>query len=598
MDLIYTNPDRVDIGVLHEYELDLAFGADENNFECTINAAAHCCEAGSYLYFDGTEYGGIIDGIQSNGNDKEVIYSGRTWHGILNSKVIEPDSGEAYLTVYGEANAVLGTLIDRMGLADLFEASSDKSGLTITSYKMHRYISGYDGITKMLDSVGARIRVVFTDGKVILSAVKKYDYSKDEEFDSDQVGFTIKKNYKAVNHLICLGSGELENRLVVHLYADKDGNISQTQTQFGLDEVSSIYEYSSISTEEELIEAGTERLAGLSESEEVSIDFDAESDVYDVGDVVGAYDNITGLYISTRIAKKIVTIKNGKITVSLTPDTAKTGGSQESSAEGYAPMKHAEQHSASGSDPISIETSQVNGLVSKLSAIDENLSSVNRAKVGGEIDVAIQSKPNPNLLNNWYFGNPVNHRGQTEYTASGYTFDRWYNRGNCAATLEGGCIKIMPSSETYKGLNQRIESYEFLLGKTVTASALVKENTGSVSFTLFGANSVGLNSSALDANRQYTTQTGLVTSTFTIPSTINYNGINFSIYFSTSATGGYVVVEAVKLELGDTQTLAHQDASGNWVLNEIPNKSLELLKCTMSTADSSDTYANKTVQFS
>ena len=49
MDLIYTNPDRVDIGVLHEYELDLAFGADENNFEGTINAAAHCCEAGSYL---------------------------------------------------------------------------------------------------------------------------------------------------------------------------------------------------------------------------------------------------------------------------------------------------------------------------------------------------------------------------------------------------------------------------------------------------------------------------------------------------------------------------------------------------------------------
>ena len=33
MDLIYTNANRVDQGVLLDYELDLAFGADENNFE-------------------------------------------------------------------------------------------------------------------------------------------------------------------------------------------------------------------------------------------------------------------------------------------------------------------------------------------------------------------------------------------------------------------------------------------------------------------------------------------------------------------------------------------------------------------------------------
>lgn len=36
---------------------------------------------------------------------------------------------------------------------------------------------------------------------------------------------------------------------------------------------------------------------------------------------------------------------------------------------------------------------------------------------------------NPNLLDNWYFGNPVNQRGQAEYTGSGggniYCIDRW-----------------------------------------------------------------------------------------------------------------------------------------------------------------------------
>lgn len=546
MDLIYTNPDRVDIGVLHEYELDLAFGADENNFECTINAAAHCCEAGSYLYFDGTEYGGIIDGIQSNGNDKEVIYSGRTWHGILNSKVIEPDSGEAYLTVSGEANAVLGTLIDRMGLADLYEASPDNSGLTISNYKMNRYISGYDGITKMLASVGARICVVFTGGKVILSAVKKYDYSKDEEFDSDQVGFTIKKKYKTVNHLICLGSGELEKRLVVHLYVDKDGNISQTQTQFGLDEVSSIYEYSSITTEEELIVAGTEQLAGLNESEEVSIDFDAESDIYDVGDVIGAYDNITGLFISARIAKKIVTIKNGQITISLTPDTAKTGSSQESSAEGYAAMKHAAQHGASGSDPISIETSQVIGF-----------------------DAALQVKPNPNLLDNWYFPNPVNQRGKTEYTDAGYCIDRWklpYNNTSCVLGDDG--LTLGTATTAVRFMYQRTEVGKAAHGQKITLSALVKD-IGIVTATEVVPSEIPSSST------QFLQMTGLGSTSNGVFMTADGT---LTAQFAAAANKSFTIV-AVKLELGDQQTLAHQDASGNWVLNEIPDFRQELAKC-------------------
>ena len=40
------------------------------------------------------------------------------------------------------------------------------------------------------------------------------------------------------------------------------------------------------------------------------------------------------------------------------------------------------------------------------------------------------------------------------------------------------------------------------------------------------------------------------------------------------------VIRAAKLELGSQQTLAHQDAAGNWVLNDPPpDKTLELLKC-------------------
>ena len=40
-----------------------------------------------------------------------------------------------------------------------------------------------------------------------------------------------------------------------------------------------------------------------------------------------------------------------------------------------------------------------------------------------------------------------------------------------------------------------------------------------------------------------------------------------------------VIVYAVKLELGSQQTLAHQDADGNWILNEIPDYGEQLRRC-------------------
>lgn len=316
MDLIYSNASRKDLGVLHDYTLDLAFGTDENDFECRIPADAHCCGAGFYLYIEGTEYGGIVDCIASDTESKEVTYSGRTWHGILNSKVIEPEPGEDYLVVSGEANEVIATLLVRMGLSALFAASADDSGMTVNKYKIHRYIPVYDGICKMLSSIGGKLRLSYNGEKVILSAETAHDYSRDEEFDSDQVDFVAKRNFNTVNHLICLGRGELADRTVIHLFADVNGNISYEQSQFGLAEYAAVYDFSSVESEEELERGGRERLAALWKASEMSVNFDADADAYDVGDIVGAIDNITGISVSSEITKKIVTITNGHTNIS------------------------------------------------------------------------------------------------------------------------------------------------------------------------------------------------------------------------------------------------------------------------------------------
>lgn len=316
MDLIYMNAAREDIGILHDYKLDLAYGVDENDFELRIPSSSHCCGKGFFLYTEGTEYGGIVDEIASDTDAEEVTYTGRTWHGLLNSKIIEPDVGQDYLVLSGEANAVLGTLITRLGLGDLFAASVEDSGLIISNYQMNRYISAYDGIRKMLKTKNGKLRFTFKGGRVILSTHPRGDYTQDGNLDSDLVDLKVKRHYNPVNHLICLGRGELAAREVIHLYVDADGNVSKTQTFTGLDERSAVYDNSSAESLEDLENGGIDRLKELALADEVDAALDEDGNQYEVQDLVGATDNIIGLTVAAEITKKIITIENGEITIS------------------------------------------------------------------------------------------------------------------------------------------------------------------------------------------------------------------------------------------------------------------------------------------
>lgn len=311
MDLIYTNSNFEDVGVLSDYSFDLAFGADENDFELIVDSANNCCGAKSLVYIEGTEYGGIIDGIAVDTANDKLTYNGRTWHGILETRVIEPDEGQAYCVVSGEANAVIGSLIERLGLSDLFEASAENSGLNISSYQFARYVDAYKGITAMLESVSGKMRFIFKNGKVVISALPAVDYSEDEQFDNDQIELKVEKTFSPVNHLICLGKGELTERLVVHLYADADGNISENQTLFGIDEVEKTHEMSSTDDIEKLIEEGTKKLKEYNSGGRVDMDFEAEETVYEIGDIVGTKEITTGVFVKEKITKKIVTIEKG-----------------------------------------------------------------------------------------------------------------------------------------------------------------------------------------------------------------------------------------------------------------------------------------------
>ena len=313
MDLIYANEKMVDIGVLHDYEFDLAFGADENDFELNVKAERHCCKAGYFVYIEGTEYGGLIDGIKSETADKDVTYIGRTWHGLLGSKIITPAQGS--LKISGSADSCLSKIISRIGLGNLFTVAT--SSANISNHEIEAYSDAYTAITEMLKSANLRLQLQFMPPKVVLSAVQIKDYSQDEQFDSDLMEFKIKKCKNTVNHLVCIGAEKDDgSRYEVHLYADGNGEVSQKQTFFGLDEYAMIYERTHTKKEEDLIKYGTDKLEKEWMQDEVDIDFDDKTDRYGIGDIIGAYENATEMEVTAPIIKKIVTVKNGQITIS------------------------------------------------------------------------------------------------------------------------------------------------------------------------------------------------------------------------------------------------------------------------------------------
>lgn len=124
-ELIVTDASHVDQASLEGFTLDAAWGADENDFELTVD---RLIDAGSYVYFDGGECGGVVDSLKDSLKDgrSTLTYGGRTWHGMLANKILEPDKGKDYLTVSGTASTVIGS------------GSSVASALTACSTRLTR----------------------------------------------------------------------------------------------------------------------------------------------------------------------------------------------------------------------------------------------------------------------------------------------------------------------------------------------------------------------------------------------------------------------------------------------------------------------------
>lgn len=219
---------------------------------------------------------------------------------------------------------------------------------------------------------------------------------------------------------------------------------------------------------------------------------------------------------------------------------------------------------------------------------------------------------NPSLLDNWYFGRPVNQRDGyivpkgtqyykvdgfipqgaipetikvdyidyagsarfnynnvacyvpvnggyvSGYCAVGYTVDRWKLDIGEAVTLEDGCI-CLKKSGTFWG--QYFDDFDQFIGMTLTGSVLLSDGTlRTGSFVYNGLLNQG--------QTFFSSELGFYIQK--LSSSLTQCEINSLV--------DSVKIKAVKLELGDAQTLAHKE-NDKWVLNEIPDFGEQLRKC-------------------
>ena len=334
MVLVVHDPERGDLRELLDFELDLAFGSDENAFELTCAEGLAPAE-GQVVFVDATEYGGVVDETSYDaGRDATgtVTCKGRTWHGVLAGKRLLPDEGSARLSVDGKAGEVLASLVERMGLSGLFSAAADD---TSVSYTFERFCDGYSGLKAMAKANGRKVSMRRKGGKVEISLPPAVDYAS--KVDSDLLDFTLTSVHRCVNHLVCAGTGELEDRAVVHFYADAAGNVSHTQTLFGVDEITALYDYSN-ADEEKLEDDGRKKLQEYQTQGSVEVDAHDDIDV-DVGDVISARDNAHGRTVSAEVAKKILKVSRGVATYSyevgseITTKTSSSGTAESSGGD-------------------------------------------------------------------------------------------------------------------------------------------------------------------------------------------------------------------------------------------------------------------------
>lgn len=313
MDIVYMTSSFIDEGVLADCIADFesSTNAESNSFEIETALSNHKVPLGGYVYIDGTEFGGKVDAINIDTARSVVKYKGRTWLGMLSSKIVQPDNGSAYLTVSGDANSIIGQLLTRCELDDVLAASDVLSGITVESYQIPRYINLFEALRGMLQAYSGKLNVRCSGSSIVIGASPIAEYTDAEELTDDAFDFEIETNKGAANHVVALGSGTLTSRMVVHRYVQSDGTIGGTQYYIGADEIMIVLDEPNAESTADLTAKADEALSKA--AIDASLKVTANNINADVGDLFAAYDKVSGITVQQYVVDKITVIEGEKI---------------------------------------------------------------------------------------------------------------------------------------------------------------------------------------------------------------------------------------------------------------------------------------------
>lgn len=197
---------------------------------------------------------------------------------------------------------------------------------------------------------------------------------------------------------------------------------------------------------------------------------------------------------------------------------------------------------------------------------------------------------NPNLLDNYYFVNPINQRNKSEYisTSTSYTIDRWrFFESNVVS------VSVIPNvglkqtgTGTWRGFAQLVDQY-MESGTQLTFSVILKNNLTTTSTAFILLNGWALSDNLNSTNGSYDILTAR---------SILLQPLQYKIYYSTVTlnqsikqikcligninTPYDITWIGAKLEVGSKQTLGEViNDGGGYIVYDIPNPEVQLARC-------------------
>ena len=309
MDLIMINNSLHEAGIIcADVDIEIGTSTALNNFEFTN--LAEFPAAGFYI--EGTEYGGMIEWDKTSSATEKMTLKGWTWRGLLTQDIIIPPPGHDYRIGSGDANDILRNMLASV-LGGFFTVPETASGCTITNYQFPLYINVLDGLMGMLDGSGYKLSIHAdkpAEGEAVKVTVEAVPVNQIVGTANEDSPYTVEitNNRMGINHLVCMGKGELQNRQRWDLFIEERGNVGPFPYYTGFAERTAYYDYGNAESLDDLKKHGIERLLSIASSRIVQIRANGNHDA-EVGDVVQA--SLGGEVITTPIVKKIVKVKDG-----------------------------------------------------------------------------------------------------------------------------------------------------------------------------------------------------------------------------------------------------------------------------------------------